>query len=53
MTLLTIALFIDALVNIGRIIEVERGMKMQAKWLNNRDAEVAQVIRALVGKEEK
>ena len=46
MILLTIALFFDAIVNIGRIIEVERGLKIQEKWLNNRDAEIAQVIRA-------
>jgi len=52
MILLTIALFVDALVNIGRIIEVERGMKLQAEYLKNRDKEVAQVIKALVGKDE-
>jgi hypothetical protein len=53
MILLTIALFVDALVNIARIIEVERGMKLQARWLSNRDKELAQVIYALTGKEER
>lgn len=48
MILLTIALFFDALVNIGRIIEVERGLKMQARWLDNRDKELKEVIKALV-----
>jgi hypothetical protein len=51
MILLTIALFFDAIVNIGRIIEVERGLKMQAEWLKNRDAEVARVIAALAGED--
>jgi hypothetical protein len=31
MTLLTIAIFIDAIINIARIIEVERGMRFQAR----------------------
>jgi hypothetical protein len=48
-TLLTIALFVDAFINILRIIEVERGMKMQARWLSNRDKEMVQVIAALTG----
>jgi hypothetical protein len=50
--LLTIALFFDALVNIARIVEVERGMKMQSRWLENRDKELAEVIKALVAKGE-
>ena len=52
MALLTIALFVDALVNIVRIIEVERGMKMQARWLSNRDKELAEVIAALTARPE-
>lgn len=50
MTLLTIALFIDAIINIARIVETERGMRFQrqifAQEKRERDAIVAEVIGA-------
>jgi hypothetical protein len=51
MILLTIALFFDSLVNIVRIIEVERGMRYQREFLFKRDEELIQVIEAIVGKD--
>ena len=50
MILLTIALFFDAVINILRIIEVERGMRYQREFLFKRDEELVQVIDAILGR---
>jgi|WetSurMetagenome_2_1015567.scaffolds.fasta_scaffold774747_2 hypothetical protein len=52
MALLTIALFIDALINIARIIETERGMHFQARLFAQDKKEREELIADAFGDKE-